>query len=199
MRSFRTSRTFDILFLASVIGILAAAFYYRVALGDWVFFSTHQPTQRTINLAKSANLTPEATRLLYRGNPQFVDSNDITLLCAADELGCLTSNGQIYVLDDPDNPDQSIVTAVHEMLHLAYSRLSESEKAGLAYDLTQQLQLPDIQTQLRSYSSANERLDEVHSILGTEYPSLPTSLESYYRAYFTNRQQMVDIYTASQK
>ncbi len=197
MRNFRTSRLFDVLFLLCLGGVLVAAFVYRVALGDWVFFQTHEPSSRTVSIASAANLTPGGARLLYRGDPQFVDALTISDVCSFEQLGCLTEKGQIFVLDDPANPDQSTVTAVHEMLHLAYRRLSDSEKAGLTSDINQQLLNSQLQQELRAYAAGEEQLDEAHAILGTEFADLPTGLESYYETYFIDRHQIVSVYQTS--
>jgi hypothetical protein len=94
-----------------------------------------------ITISHDAGLNPSGQKLLYRGDPQFDDRSTITQLCGADDIGCLTPAGQIYVLDEQGRHDRSIVTTAHEMLHLAYRRLSPQAKADLKPLLDQAIQM----------------------------------------------------------
>lgn len=187
------------MFIGCLLGVLVVAYLYRVALGDWLFFASHQPAERVVNLAKSAKLTDTGTRLLYRGDPQFVGIATIESVCDTQELGCLTPKGQIYILDDPTNQGQSVITALHEMLHLAYRRLPESAKAGLSYELTQVQQDPSLEVELKAYTNSEERRDEAFAIAGTEIRSLPKGLEEQYQRYFQDREQIVSTFENSLK
>lgn len=203
MAQFRTSRTFDIIFVLALGGVLWWTTLHRAEIGDWVFSRTHYPTSRTIEIADAAGLSPSGRQLLYRTDPQFFSAEDVTAQCDIEQLGCLTSKGQAIILDNPTNPNQTTVTAAHEMLHLAYRRLSKDEKARLSPMLDQAIALSSpsstIEDDLKDQSSLDDRYDEAHSLLGTEYPSLPPALEEYYASYFLARHKVVTAQAASQQ
>ncbi len=89
------------------------------------------------------------------------------------------------------------VTAAHEMLHAAYMRLSDREKAHVDALLDNyykhSLSDPRIKETIDAYrqSEPSELLNEMHSIFGTEIAKLPEGLERYYAQYFENRQAVV--------
>lgn len=198
MAAFRTSRTFDVFFLIAVAAIVGLSYANRTAIGDWMFFRSFQPSAEMSLVATDAGLSETGRHLLYRTNPQFVDQAEVDVQCDAERLGCLSPKGQAFILDDPAQPGQTAVTAAHEMLHLAYRRLSQSQKAELAPLLDQAIAAHaiDINDELRSATTQEERRDEAHSLLGTEYGQLPAGLETYYKAYFTDRSKVVALNAA---
>jgi hypothetical protein len=82
------------------------------------------------------------------------------------------------------------VTAAHEMLHAAYERLSSGERRSVDEQLAAVWASgavpPDIRERIDEYAES-ERLDEMHSVFGTELSRLPAGLESYYTRYFDRR------------
>jgi hypothetical protein len=200
MGQFRTNRTFDFIFICIVIVLLSLATTYRIALGDWVFFLTYQPTSETIQVANDAGLSPVGRRLFYRTDPQFVSKAEVSAQCAIEDLGCITSSGQVFIYDAPRQHNQTVVTAAHEMLHLAYRRLSGGQKQSIVQLLDQGIALNQqkgLQDELQGLSGDDEH-DEAHSLLGSEYTSLPSGLEQYYSKYFSNRSKVVSAEAASQ-
>lgn len=193
MATFRTTRTFDILFLLAVTGLLILAFINRQYLGDKIFFLSYEPSAKTVQLAIVAGLSDTGRTLLYRTNPQFASRAAIIKECDIERLGCLSREGQTFILDDPAKPAQTIVTGAHEMLHLAYRRLTQSQKAELTPLLDQAIAAHalDINTELRSETTPEDRRDEAHSLLGTEYKDLSPELEKYYSIYFTDRSKVL--------
>jgi hypothetical protein len=182
MAQFRTSRKFDVVFLLALAALLWLAIANRVAVGDWVYFLHYQPSAQTVKVADEAALSPLGRHLFYRTDPQFASLAEVNAACDVERLGCLTSHGTGYILDDPSQPDQTVVTAAHEMLHLAYRRLPSHEKDRLA---------PLIDQAISHETTAEDRRDEAHSLLGTEYSNLPAELEAYYQQYFTDRAKVV--------
>jgi hypothetical protein len=194
MAAFRTSRTFDVIFL-SVLGLVVWwSVVNRVAIGDTLFFLRFEPPAQTVQTASAAGLNDAGRRLLYRTDPVFTGQAEIDKECDTERLGCLSSKGQAFILDDPAKPSQAIVTAAHEMLHLAYRRLSAAKKAELAPILDQAItqNALEINPELQSSTTDEDRRDEAHSLLGTEYRELPAALETYYDAYFSDRAKVVD-------
>jgi hypothetical protein len=200
MAQFRTSRTFDVYFLLVLAAFLWWAAINRIALGDWIYFLSYQPNAETIHVADEAGLSPFGRKLFYRGNPQFASLDAVNQACDIERLGCITGKGEVFILDDPSKPGQTIVTAAHEMLHLAYRRLPQAKKDDLAPLLDQAVTLNTqngIADELRDQTSTDDRRDEAHSLLATEYRNLPPQLEQYYKQYFTDRSKVIDAEVAS--
>jgi hypothetical protein len=182
MSAYRTSPTFDKIFLVFITLILILAALNRIEIGDIVFFATHKPSSQMIEVAADAGLTEAASHLLYRTNPQFDNSADIVKNCGPHQLGCLTGLDQSYLLSDPKKPNQTVVTAAHEMLHLAYQRLSDSQRNVLAPLIDQAIKInsKNIDSELSADTDTSDRRNEAHSLLGTEYAQLPSALVQYY-------------------
>lgn len=194
MGQFRTSRAFDAVFLVAMAGFLWWAAVNRVPIGDWVFFLHFHASPDVVTISSDAGLNAYGQKLLYRGDPQLDDRTTITQVCGANDIGCLTPAGQIYVLDDQGRHDRSVVTSAHEMLHLAYRRLSAQQKDALKPLLEQAIQMnagPTLDSELSNLADTDDRFDEAHSVLGTEYKRLPPDLEKYYQRYFTDRSKDV--------
>jgi hypothetical protein len=189
----RTSRTFDIILLASLGGLLWWAAANRIAIGDWVYFLTYNATEKTQQVATDAGLSDAGRRLFYRTNPAFVSKNEIESACDIERLGCIDEDGRVYILDEPDKHPQAVVTAAHEMLHLVYRRLSNERKEKLAplIDQAITMNIAGIQDELKNELNDDDRRDEAHSLLGTEYQDLPSELETYYKQYFADRSKVV--------
>lgn len=193
MTAYRTSRTFDTLLLVTLGSALLFGALHRTQLSDELYFLSHHPSSKSVIIADAAGLSPIGAALLYRTDPQYVSQVALDAACDVERLGCLNSHNQIFVLDDPDKPNQTVVTAAHEMLHLAYQRLSQSEKNGLAPLLDQAIaqNSGQISDELRSTTTLEDRRDEAHSLLGTEYKNISPKLESHYGLYFADRQKVV--------
>jgi chromosome segregation ATPase len=116
-------------------------------------------------------------------------------------LGCY-SGTRIYLFDIDNETLSGIkeVTAAHEMLHAAYQRLPDGEKSRINTLLEQQsrvlgvdqVRIDELMAQYAK-SEPGERLNELHSILGSEVRSLNPELEAYYRQYFSDRAKLVTL------
>jgi hypothetical protein len=163
------------------------------------------PTADIVQLANQATMTDCAQTLFYSAHP-VVDS-DRTLFeqhcnapstSGAIELGCYTGDNRIYLLkiSDPDLSSEMIVTAAHEMLHVAYAQLTSADQSSVNSKLeaaVRQINNTDLTMTLRVYQrlEPGQRDNELHSILGTEYSPLDPALEQYYRQYFSSRAPIV--------
>jgi chromosome segregation ATPase len=115
-------------------------------------------------------------------------------------LGCY-ANGRIHVFNVRDEriADAKYVTSAHEMLHAAYVRLSKDERKRVGWLLDEAYQYASKNEELREvmdeYSRVepDQRYNELHSILGTEYAELSPELEKYYSRYFIDRRKIVDM------
>jgi chromosome segregation ATPase len=90
------------------------------------------------------------------------------------------------------------VTAAHEMLHAAYARMSDDERAKVdrltaeaVANLTDE-RILEVVDNYRSDDPASVP-NELHSILGTEVSDLPQELEEHYARFFDDRQNVVNL------
>lgn len=190
MAQLRTSRTFDVILVLALVAVVWWAAGHRAAVGDWVYFLNYHPTPEVTQVAEEAHLSLAGRQLLYRTNPQFADKATVAAACDIERLGCIDEQGRVFILDTPGQHDQAVVTAAHEMLHLAYRRLSPAKQAELAPLIDAAMAQntgPDLAYELRSETTPEGRRDEAHSLLGTEFRDLPPALEQYYAQYFTDR------------
>jgi hypothetical protein len=181
----------------------------RQAVLDWWKLRGYTPPAAVVELAADDTMTPEAEHLLYVNHPDITAGQAFTSHCPAGGektvvLGCYVGNDTgiyIYKVTDSRLDGVEQVTAAHEMLHAAYRRLSNSERAKVdamltdyyEHDLTDQR----IKDTIAAYkqSEPHDVVNEMHSVFGTEIPNLPAPLEQYYRQYFTDRAK-VAAYTA---
>ena len=155
-------------------------------------------------MASRSSMNDNGRFLFYASTPSVQDRNEFNQFCRkivekSAVLGCYTS-GQIYIynISDPRLDGIKDVTAAHEMLHAAYDRLSPSEKSeveAMIETAAAQVDSESLKRKLELYDTTEptQRLNELHSMLGTEIKSLPPDLETYYARYFTNRLTLVSL------
>lgn len=196
----KTRRWVDLLLL--ILVVIAGIFAYKnaVTIGDWWHGLRYNPVPAITKLASDAGMNSYGQRLFYRFSPQFVNSQELISQCGTEKLGC-AKNRNIYILEFSDavKYNRAIVTASHEMLHIAYSRLSQTQKAKVEIMLKNQLD--------EVYDSAvNQQLDvideddyinEAHSYIGSQTTKLTQELEDYYRQYFDNRAKTIEAFKLS--
>lgn len=159
-----------------------------------MYFLSYKPNTEVMQAATEAGLNEQGKRLLYRTDPQFVSQLVMEQECDVEKLGCINEAGRVFILDRGDNRSQMVVTAAHEMLHLAYRRLSEARRRELQLLIDEAIKMNDgvrLESELKGQATPEDRYDEAHSLLGTEYRRLPTDLEAYYATYFADRAKVV--------
>lgn len=179
--------------------------YQRLWIFDFVRLHDYTPPAQISALASDDTMTPLGKHLFYVYHPVLEGSAQFNKDCTVSEqaitLGCTAIGKGIYLYDvrDPDLDGVEQVTAAHEMLHVAYSRLSPSELAKVntmvwnAY-ISISATDPTLASEEQLYDKtegSSAVLNELHSVLGTEIANLPPALEAYYSKYFTNRQAIV--------
>lgn len=149
------------------------------------------------------SLTSKGKRILYASQPQLQDKTAFNESCNSRErsaaiLGCYYMRRiYVYNIENTELTDAKPVTTAHEMLHAAYERLSASERdrvdAMIERQYTRIKDEPIIQSMVSYYEKAEpgERLNELHSIIGTQVGDLTSELEAYYGTYFVDRQTIV--------
>lgn len=176
--------------------------WQRQQIFDWGRLYQYQPSSQIVELANATTMSDKGRHLFYVYHPMIESKDNFRNNCTENEhtivLGCYVSRKGIYIYDvsDPRLNGVKEVTAAHEMLHAAYERLNLRDKKQIdkllndAYDkVTDQR----IRGNIESYRKAGaDVVNELHSILGTEVPNLPTGLETYYSRYFNDRAKIVN-------
>jgi predicted nucleic acid-binding Zn-ribbon protein len=138
--------------------------------------------------------------------PEVDDSQTFNTKCGRTEqstaiLGCYVDD-RIYLYYVTDSRLNGIkeVTAAHEMLHAAYQRMSDTERAHVNKLVEAEYQKlttdPDFAERMAYYArnEPGERDNELHSIIGTEVANINPELEAHYAKYFTDRSKIVALH-----
>ncbi len=192
--------------------LIAAGFVFalfeRQAISDWWILHSYQPTAEVQTLAQATTMTAEGTHLFYVSQAQVDDKQQFNRDCPTTELretltlGCYT-HAHIYVLKVAklSLAASMRVSAAHEMLHAAYSRLSDNERAkidNLIRSFYPTIKDKDFKELIATYqrTEPGQLLNELHSLIPSEIETISPELESYYRQYFSDRQQIVKAFQA---
>jgi predicted ribosome quality control (RQC) complex YloA/Tae2 family protein len=82
--------------------------------------------------------------------------------------------------------------AAHELLHAVYANLGPAERARIDAELqAARAGNQRLEERLKPYGSGPTLLNEVHSILGSEFDGLSPALEAHYAQFFANRAAVV--------
>lgn len=185
--------------------VVAVAVNYQVILDQYAL-ATFKPSSDVASIESRLNLTTKAKALLYRSKPQIDGKTAFNTDCETRphelELGCYYHQ-QIFVLKI-DNvslaPEMDVVTA-HELLHAAWNSMGTGERQQLSTELQRvyaQVATDDLRERMAGYtqSEPGEEMNELHSILGTEFASLSPTLEAHYAKYFAQRSVIVAAHAA---
>lgn len=174
------------------------------------------PSAPIADLMDKTSMTAEARKLFLDARPRIEGMADLESNCSnrsgAHTLGCFlvvkecqtggasgcSLKTQIHLLqiDRPDAHDLIYVSAAHEMLHAAYEQLPLDERLQVDRQLEAALPQLDqcrVETNLGAYADrvGADRMNELHSVLATEFAVLPPGLQSHFNRYFSNRQLVV--------
>lgn len=170
---------------------------------DWWYLKNYRPSPAIASLTRRVKFSDHGKKLFYLYDPQLLNKKEFAENCTFDEyaivVGCYDGK-KVYVLDITNKKLEpgEVVTAAHEMLHVAYDRLSSDERKRVNSLLTKEekkIKDKQILASLKLYKkgSPTEYLNEVHSVIGTELAGLGAELGTYYKQYFSNRQSLVKI------
>lgn len=187
--------------LAALLALLAYLMTHPRFLSDWIVLRGYTPTERIARIVDETSMTDEARKVFYVATPEIEPASTFNKHCTIREvsivLGCYDGK-DIYVFDVQDERLVGVheVTAVHEMLHAAYDRLSESERERVDR-LTEKTYIrltnSRIKATVESYRARDASVvpNELHSILATEVRDIDPELEAYYQRYFVDRSKVV--------
>ena len=169
---------------------------------DAIQYHQYTPTQAVREVAADAGLTDDALFTFYATHPAVESSEAFNQHCERREadspiLGCYSAN-RIYIFDVTDERLNGIkvVTAAHELLHAEYDRLPDAEKRRLQTLLEKVYKSGTdsaLEARMKYYEKTEpgQAINELHSIIGTEFESIGPELEAHYAKYFEDRSALV--------
>ena len=193
-----------------VILILSISLAYFIHKDNWALADRYviwrnPPAPAVVELADKTGMISLGRRIFFASVPSIDDADDLNQNCSGIEttmiiLGCY-ANGRIHVFNVRDKriSDAKYVTSAHEMLHAAYVRLSKRERERVNRLLDEEYEYAGGNGELRDVMAEyarvepEQRYNELHSILGTEYAELSPELERYYARYFIDQRKIVDM------
>lgn len=198
-----------------------------LVIGGFIFMATadlrrtdedilknYQPKPEIAEIAKENTLTEKGKATFYRAEPELVETEAFikdcrtqargveALACEAPKPGGGPFGGRKIILlkiDDPRFLDHKFAASAHEMLHIAYSRLSSEKKKQINVLLDQELSKRQDDFHLLTVVDLLKKRkgnvqDELHSKFGVEYSDLSGELEEYYKQYFIDRRKVVNLF-----
>lgn len=159
-------------------------------------------------IATRTKMTPEARSMLAQSNPTLVERASLGTACPLEPdvsvLGCYRS-GHIAVLHLTDSKLDGLTEAItaHEMLHAAWSSLSDADRQRLGLLLEAayaKAATPELTERIGAYRTRDPSSvdNELHSILGTEVANVGAELETWYQRWFTSRKTVVKLASGAQ-
>jgi hypothetical protein len=187
--------------LLIIIASVGLVYINRYNITDYIILRGYNPPTEITALANDNTFNELSKKLFYVNKPQVLDRSLFSDKCKETEqtivLGCYNGvNIYLFKVDDPKLEGVEQVTAAHEMLHVAYSRLSPSERKRvdkLVEASYKNINDPRITALADSYNKQQPGSvpNELHSILATEVKDIGPELEAYYSRYFNDRSKVV--------
>jgi hypothetical protein len=157
------------------------------------------------DLMAGTTMTDRARRMFLAADPTVEDVATFARNCGVDPQpgssseprthtqGCY-ANGRIHLLapDRPEAHDLLYVVAAHELLHAVYASLGPAERTRIDAELdAARAGNTRLEERLKPYGDTPTLINEVHSILGSEFEGLSPALEAHYAQFFSNRAAVV--------
>lgn len=175
---------------------------------DQVSAWQYQPSSAVAALADRTTMSRTGRFLFYASQPALDGQYEFNKNCVRKEqntaiLGCYDGRRiYLYNIADPQLDGIREVTAAHEMLHAAYQRLGEAERAKvdalLEAEYNKMKDDAKFAERVAFYARTEpgERDNELHSAIGTEVSVVSPALEAHYAQYFSDRQAVVTLHKA---
>jgi hypothetical protein len=179
----------------------------RQAIIDQIAVWQYQPSTEITAFTDRTAMNDRGEFLFYASHPSLEGTQVFNNKCARVEqssaiLGCYDGRSiYIYDVKNPKLDGIREVTAAHEMLHAAYQRLNDSDRAKVdklvEAEYAKLSNNQEFAERMAFYARTEpgERDNELHSIIGTEVASISPELEQHYKAYFTDRSKVVALHT----
>jgi hypothetical protein len=157
------------------------------------------------DLAARTTMTERARRIFLAARPAIEDAPTIAANCSvaapadvagqprSHTAGCYVA-GRIHLLapERAEARELLYVVAAHELLHAVYGSLGPAERVRIDAEL--EAARPGnvrLEERLKPYGTTPTLINEVHSILGSEFDGLSPALEAHYAQYFADRSAVV--------
>lgn len=206
-RSRKIGGSLGLLFTLAIFFVVGLVYHQRII--DQFKFWNYQPSSAITNLADRGGLSDGGKFYFYVAWPKLESADEFNADCrrveqASPILGCYNrASDQIHIYDIQNQELDGIkeVTAAHEMLHVVFARASASEQKQLEQWLEAayaKLKNPKLEERMAYYdrSQPGSRVDELHSIIGTEFTDISDDLEKYYAQFFDDRNKIVALNAA---
>jgi len=166
--------------------------------------TTTKPVPADIaDLAVTTTMTERARRVFYAASPAIETATVFAANCGLEApgdagprthtAGCYAA-GRIHLLapDRAEARDLLYVVAAHELLHAVYADLGPAERVRIDAELeAARVGNARLEERLKPYGTGPTLLNEIHSILGSEFDGLSPALEAHYAQFFANRASIV--------
>lgn len=191
--------------VATLIGVSVLLIQNRQWLHDWYQVSQYHASAQVEDIVTKTTMTERGKFIFFATHPEINSADIFNANCQRKEqsnmiLGCYT-NDRIYVyrVENAQLSGVEGVTGAHEMLHAAWQRLDEHERdrvGALLEAAYARVRTPELEQRMGYYEKAEpgERINELHSILGTEFRDLGSELETYYSQYFSSRSSIIALH-----
>ncbi len=195
---------------ALVLAVGAAgvvAYVNRDQIQDYFLARNFTPSERVQSITEAVNFTAPGERIFLASQPTVGGREDFGHWCAnvdhAEEghiLGCYADE-RIRLFEVSDDRLEGIVevTAVHELLHAAFARMTSQDRALLSKHLREAYEErivddKEFEERMSVYAELSSRAfaNELHSVFGTEVADIPESLERHYAKWIHDRSEVVE-------
>lgn len=200
------SSIISVIVLVIIIGVVGVLLLNRQLIIDQVKAAQYQPTQAAKQLRSDLSLTALGEQYYDASQTKIEPKDQFNQDCVQQKetnnpiLGCYTSQ-LIFIYDVTNKQLNGIkkTTAAHELLHAAYTRMGDSERTEVDKEVKAtyaRVKTPDLEKRMQYYqkSEPGQELNELHSILGTEFGDVGSKLEAHYAMYFKSRAKIVAYY-----
>lgn len=195
---------------AVALGAVLVMLNRQFLVDQWSVW-TFESTSTIETYVDRSTMTDHGEFLFKASKPDVAAAAEFNAVCSNLEegsgvLGCYIGSSKTITLFDitDDRLDgMEEVVASHEMLHAAWDRMSEDEhdRLGLMLEAESAKLSGDAdfvaRMELYARTEPGERLNELHSIIGTEIAELSPALEQYYAQYFSDRAALVALHAQS--
>lgn len=204
----RSQRNLSLISLSIILLAIIATgllIFFRQQVVDnfraWQF----APSSQVVKIRDSLQLTSLGGLYFDSSHTAIEKADGFNQNCPQSEpnnpvVGCYSSQ-MIYIYDVKNSKLDGIeeTTAAHELLHAAYERMSDDERSDIDAELQKvykTLKTKELEARMNYYqkNEPGEENNELHSILGTEFRQLGTTLENHYAKYFTDRSSVLSFY-----
>lgn len=164
---------------------------------------TYSPSPAIAEYARVTTMTDEGLFLFYASRPVIAPSAEFDAQCGIEQsvsaIGCYRPDFRTIFLYDLGPGFESVeqVTAAHELLHAVWDRLSDSERSRLEplleAEAAKRADDPAWLELMEFYAviEPGERVNELHSFVGSEFADISPELEAYYARFFEDRAAVV--------